>query len=163
MYALSAEIRAEMARRGHAVVMLDMRPDMAAEVLARRLEARKGRQSLGSFLRKVGFSALEVALLHELAEPAAGAEALAAQIKALPLRLTGTAGMERAISSAGGIMRDEVDEAFMLRGMPGVFVAGEMLDWDAPTGGYLLQGCFSTAVAAAQGMHRFSARLAPAS
>jgi predicted flavoprotein YhiN len=77
--------------------------------------------------------------------------ALAALIKAVPVRLTGTAPIARAISTAGGIPFDEVDERFMLRWLPGVFAAGEMLDWEAPTGGYLLQATFSTAVAAGRG------------
>ena len=78
--------------------------------------------------------------------------ALAALIKAVPVRLTGTAPIARAISTAGGIALDEVDDHFMLRRLPGVFVAGEMLDWEAPTGGYLLQACFATAVAAGRGV-----------
>lgn len=78
-------------------------------------------------------------------------ETLAAFINAVPVRLTGVAGLDRAISTAGGISFDEVDARFMLRKMPGVFIAGEMLDWEAPTGGYLLQACFATGVAAAKG------------
>jgi len=77
--------------------------------------------------------------------------AIAALIKAVPIRLTATASIERAISTAGGIAFDELDLHFMLRHLPGVFVAGEMLDWEAPTGGYLLQACFSTGTAAAKG------------
>ncbi len=80
-----------------------------------------------------------------------GPAALAALIKGVPVRLTATAPIERAISTAGGIAFDELDAHFMLRRMPGVFVAGEMLDWEAPTGGYLLQACFSTGAAAAKG------------
>ena len=83
--------------------------------------------------------------------PAMAPAALAALIKAVPVRLTATASIERAISTAGGIAFDELDDHFMLRRMPGVFVAGEMLDWEAPTGGYLLQACFSTGAAAAKG------------
>ena len=76
---------------------------------------------------------------------------MAGLIKAVPLTLTGTAPNDRAISSAGGIAFDEIDEHFMLRKKPGVFVAGEMLDWEAPTGGYLLQACFATGAAAGRG------------
>ena len=79
-------------------------------------------------------------------------EALAQRIKDVPLRLEGLFPLERAISTAGGIPRDEIDGGFMLKRIPGVFVAGEMLDWEAPTGGYLLQGCFATGMAAADGM-----------
>ena len=80
---------------------------------------------------------------------------LARLIKAAPLRLTGMAPIARAISTAGGILADEVDAGFMLKRLPGMFVAGEMLDWEAPTGGYLLQACFATGVAAAAGIERF--------
>jgi hypothetical protein len=84
--------------------------------------------------------------------------ALAALIKAVPVRLTAAADLARAISTAGGIAWDEIDERFMLRRRPGVFVAGEMLDWEAPTGGYLMQAAFSTAVAAAHGLREWLAR-----
>ena len=76
---------------------------------------------------------------------------LAARIKSVPVRLTAAAPIERAISTAGGVAFEELDASFMLRRKPGVFIAGEMLDWEAPTGGYLLQGCFSTGAAAARG------------
>jgi predicted flavoprotein YhiN len=79
-------------------------------------------------------------------------DALARLIKAVPLRLTGTKSLERAISSAGGVPFAELDEHLMLRRLPGVFVAGEMLDWEAPTGGYLLQASFATGIAAAKGV-----------
>ena len=82
-------------------------------------------------------------------------DALAARLKSLPIPLNATTGLARAISSAGGIRQSAVNEQFMLRAKKGVFVAGEMLDWEAPTGGYLLQACFSTAVAAANGMLRY--------
>ena len=81
----------------------------------------------------------------------ADAAALAARVKACRLRIAGVAGLERAISSAGGVRWAALDEAFMLKARPGVFVAGEMIDWEAPTGGYLLQACFSTGAAAARG------------
>jgi predicted flavoprotein YhiN len=86
--------------------------------------------------------------------------ALAARIKAMPVRLTGTAGIERAISTAGGVAFAGLSEDLMLRARPGVFVAGEMLDWEAPTGGYLLQACFATGRAAARGALAFLARRA---
>jgi predicted flavoprotein YhiN len=84
--------------------------------------------------------------------PPRDASVLAALIKAVPLRLTGCQGLDRAISSAGGVAWDEVDDRFMLRRLPGVFVAGEMLDWEAPTGGYLLQACMATGAAAGHGV-----------
>jgi predicted flavoprotein YhiN len=100
-----------------------------------------------------------IAVLRETAGGPLPAEpvVLAGLIKAAPLRLTGTAPIARAISTAGGILAEEVDADFMLKRLPGVFVAGEMLDWEAPTGGYLLQACFATGAAAAAGIERLLA------
>lgn len=153
MYALSGPIRDAIARDGKTTVTLDLRPGMSVEALEKKLGAH-GSKSLSSYLRSAGFSSLAVALLHETT-PSPGNFNLAARLKALPITLSGTAGIARAISSAGGITHAAVDDAFMLKALPGVFVAGEMLDWEAPTGGYLLQGCFSTGVAAANGMLRY--------
>ena len=127
--------------------------------LQQRLEAPRDKQSLSTFLRKaVNLSPPAIGLLHEAiaSTPTRFADdgrrpALAALINAVPVRLVGTAPLERAISTAGGIAFDEIDERFMLRRRPGVFVAGEMLDWEAPTGGYLLQASFATGAAAARG------------
>lgn len=154
VYALSAGLREAIAAKGSALLMLDLRPGMTQEALARKLEARRGAQSFSTYLRKAGLSPLATSLLRETTQELSHATPaqLAARLKALPLTLTATAGLSRAISTAGGIRREAVDEHFMLRARPGVFVAGEMLDWEAPTGGYLLQGCFSTAVMAAGGM-----------
>lgn len=156
VYALSAALRASIEAEGKAVVALDMRPSMTREALTQKLQNRRDRQSISVYLQKAGLSPLTVALLHESMTQEefthADPTALAARLKALPLTFTATAGMTRAISSAGGIRQEAVDEHFMLRAKQGVFVAGEMLDWEAPTGGYLLQGCFSTAVAAAEGI-----------
>ena len=113
---------------------------------------------MSTFLRKAAsLSPAAVGLLHEAAMAASlrvsamTPAALAQLIKAVPVRLTGTAPLARAISTAGGITLEEVDDRFMLRHLPGVFAAGEMLDWDAPTGGYLLQACFATGAAAGRG------------
>ncbi len=156
VYALSAGLRETIARDGEAAVMLDLRPGMALEALGAKLQTPRANKSLSTYLGKLGFSPLAIGLLRELtpAEELAqlSGAALAARFKALPLRLTATTGLARAISSAGGIVQGAVDAHFMLRQRPGVFVAGEMLDWEAPTGGYLLQACFSTAVAAASGI-----------
>lgn len=156
-YALSAPLREAIARRGEAVPQLDLRPDLPAEEVLRRLSAPRRGQSLSNFLRKtLALSPVAIGLLREVARGAPDSLSdpgrLASLVKALPLRLTGIRPIERAISSAGGIAREEVEEGFMLRRRPGVFVAGEMLDWEAPTGGYLLQACFSTGRAAAEGM-----------
>jgi uncharacterized flavoprotein (TIGR03862 family) len=156
LYALSAPIRAAIDRKD-AVLHIDLRPDLTVEALTKRLRAPRGKQSLSNFLRKAASLApVAIGLLHEV--QAGGArlstmppDALAALIKAVPVRLTGVADIARAISTAGGIAFDEVDAQFMLRKRPGTFVAGEMLDWEAPTGGYLLQACFATGAAAGQG------------
>ena len=133
--------------------------------LQKRLEKPRNKQSLSTFLRKtVNLSPPAIGLLHEAiaSTPERFAEmdaaGLAELINAVPVRLVGTAPLERAISTAGGISFDAIDEAFMLRRRPGVFVAGEMLDWEAPTGGYLLQASFATGVAAARGALAWLAR-----
>lgn len=155
IYALSAPLRDGIAADGFSLLEIDLRPDMEADDLATRLGRPRGKQSLATFLRKAaGLSPAEISLLHECAPgPIANldAGALAALIKAVPLRLTAPAPIETAISSGGGIKWDEVDEHLMLRQRVGVFVAGEMLDWEAPTGGYLLQGCFATGAWAGRG------------
>ncbi len=159
VYALSAGLRDAIAVQGSAVLQLDLRPSIALTSLAQKLEAPRGSQSLSSYLRRGGLSPLAIALLREvtpseqLAQASPGA--LAARLKALPITLTAAADIGRAISTAGGIVQDALNKDFMLQAKPGVFAAGEMLDWEAPTGGYLLQGCFSTAVAAAQGIMRY--------
>jgi uncharacterized flavoprotein (TIGR03862 family) len=166
VYALSAPLRAAIAAHGEAVVRIDLRPDIGAAALERRLGAPRGKQSLANFLRKtLALAPVAVGLLHEAtlassAPPSAMAPArlaamapaaLAALIKAVPVGLCGVAPLASAISTAGGITFAEIEERFMLRRRPGVFVAGEMLDWEAPTGGYLLQASFSTGAAAARG------------
>jgi uncharacterized flavoprotein (TIGR03862 family) len=154
VYALSARLRNAIEAKGSATLHLDLRPDLSTEALTRKLESPRKGQSASTFLRKAaGLSPLGIALLREEApalplEP----EILARLIKAAPLTLTGVKSLERAISTAGGVPFDEVDEHLMLRRLPGVFVAGEMLDWEAPTGGYLLQATFATGIAAAKGV-----------
>jgi uncharacterized flavoprotein (TIGR03862 family) len=154
VYALSARLRDAIERTGGATLHLDLRPDLSEEALVKRLDAPRKGQSASTFLRKAGgLSPVAIALLREASpslppEP----EALARLIKAVPLTLTGTKSLDRAISTAGGVPFSEVDEHLMLRRMPGVFVAGEMLDWEAPTGGYLLQATFATGLAAARGV-----------
>ncbi|MBX9750075.1 MAG: TIGR03862 family flavoprotein [Roseococcus sp.] len=146
IYAFSAVLREALARDGFAEIMLDLRPDLE------RISLSGGSLSLSNQLRKqAGLSPVAVGLVQE-ALHAGVARPVAELVKALPLRLHGTQGLDRAISSAGGLRFAAMDEHFMLQARPGVFVAGEMLDWEAPTGGYLLQACFSTGVAAAQGM-----------
>jgi len=155
VYALSAPLRDAIEAEGSAVVTIDLRPDMAAGGLTSRLSHPKAGESLSNHLRKaLKLSPVEINLLREAhgkhlpTQPAA----LAAAIKAAPLWLTGVQGLARAISSAGGVRLGALDDDLMLRSRPGVFVAGEMLDWEAPTGGYLLQATFATASAAARGV-----------
>jgi hypothetical protein len=156
VYALSAPLREAIAAEGSATLFVDLRPDLSHAALAARLAAPRRGQSLSTFLRKAaGLPPAAIGLVQEALHAGRGSDDLSGLIKALPLTLTATAGMERAISSAGGIMAEELDEHFMLRRHPGVFVAGEMLDWEAPTGGYLLQACFATGKAAGEGVIRF--------
>ncbi|HEV7335926.1 MAG TPA: TIGR03862 family flavoprotein [Bosea sp. (in: a-proteobacteria)] len=157
IYALSGLLREAIARDGHAELAVDLRPDLDEAALAARLERRRAGETLSNHLRKAaGLAPVAIAVLREAAGGPLPAEPedLARLIKAAPLRLTGTAPIARAISTAGGILAEEIDAGFMLKRLPGVFVAGEMLDWEAPTGGYLLQACFATGVAAAEGIER---------
>ncbi|MFN3837190.1 MAG: NAD(P)/FAD-dependent oxidoreductase [Brevundimonas sp.] len=153
IYALSAALREAIQADGAAALEIDLKPDVAVGRLTERLSRPRGKTSLSNHLRKAaGLEPVAVALLHEVGPLPTSPRALAERIKALPLTLTGVQGLERAISSAGGVRLDAVDGTMMLRDRPGVFVAGEMLDWEAPTGGYLLQACFASGVAAAQGV-----------
>jgi uncharacterized flavoprotein (TIGR03862 family) len=152
VYALSAALRDAIARDGRAVLELDLRPGVAEADLARKLARPRGGQSAANFLRKAaGLAPVAVNLIREARGGALPAD-LARAIKHTPVTLTGTRGLERAISTAGGIAWSAVNEDLMLTALPGVFAAGEMLDWEAPTGGYLLQACFATGAAAARGV-----------
>ncbi len=142
IYALSGAIRETVASEGAATVMLDLRPDLDRESLARRLGGDG--VSVANRLRRAGVTGAAAGLVRE----AGDGLPLVERVKALPLRLVGTRGIARAISTAGGVRFDAL-EGWMLRARPGVFVAGEMVDWEAPTGGYLLQGCFSSGFSAA--------------
>ena len=155
IYALSAGLRDATERDGAATLTLDLRPGMTRQQLTGRLHRGEKGQSVANRLRKlVHLSPLEINLLRE----AHGVDlpldpgALASMIKTLPLRLTGAAPIDRAISTAGGVAFAGVAEDLQLTALPGVFVAGEMLDWEAPTGGYLLQACFASGAAAAEGV-----------
>jgi len=155
VYALSRPIREALEGGGPAVLRLDLRPDVGLDELTRRLARPRGSQSTSTFLRKAaGLSPVAIGLLREAAggELPTAAAALAAAIKDAALRATATSPLERAISTAGGIAWDELDAAFMVRRLPGVFAIGEMVDWEAPTGGYLLQACLAMGVAAARGV-----------
>lgn len=164
IYALSSILREAVMADGTATLFVALRPELDSAVLTAKLSAPRGKQSLTSFLRKMlHLSPVAIGLLQEAAlargRPLAtmATAEIAALINAVPIALNGVAPIARAISSAGGIALDEFDEHFMLRRLPGVFAAGEMLDWEAPTGGYLLQACFATGVAAGQGALSFLA------
>lgn len=160
VYAVSAPIRETILREGRAVITVDLRPDHEAALLAQRLAHRRKGETLSNHLRKAaGLAPSAIALLREAAKGPLpeDPERLAALIKAAPLALTGLRPIERAISTAGGVPAAEIEEGFMLKRLPGTFVAGEMLDWEAPTGGYLLQACFATGVAAAAGIQAWLA------
>lgn len=155
VYALSAALRSALRVSGSVRLVVDLRPDLELADIERRLARARGKQSATSFLRKaLNLAPADIGLLREGTgkDLPTDAAALARLIKAVSLQVTGLAGLERAISSAGGVRASEIDARFMLTAKPGVFVAGEMIDWDAPTGGYLLQASFATGAAAARGI-----------
>jgi uncharacterized flavoprotein (TIGR03862 family) len=159
VYALSAELREAIVVSGSATLQIALRPDLETKDLITRLSVPKGKQSLSNFLRKAAhLSPVAIGLLQEAAKATGASLAsmsppdLAGLINAIPVQLTGTAPIARAISTAGGIAFDELDDGCMLRRLPGIFAAGEMLDWEAPTGGYLLQASFATGAAAGRGV-----------
>ena len=150
VYALSGPLR-DALREGPVTLDVDLRPDLDDGALARRLATPARGRSVGNFLRQeVGLAPVAIGLVQEARHGGGMGRTLASLIRALPVPVRGVQPIERAISSAGGVAFSEVGEGFELLARPGTFVAGEMLDWEAPTGGYLLQGCFSTGVAAAR-------------
>lgn len=153
IYALSAPLRDAIAEDGRATLHIDLKPALtAAQIGAKLVQGRSG-DTIASALRKaLGLSPLAINLLREAngAPLSSDPTQLAAFIKAVPLRLKAARGLDRAISTAGGVSWNAVDENLQLRALPGTYVAGEMLDWEAPTGGYLLQGCFASGVWAAR-------------
>ena len=158
IYALSADLREAILGTGQATLHVALRPDLAMEELTARLSASKGKQTFSNFLRKAAhLSPVAIGLLQEAAKisdvslSSLAPVDLARLINAIPIKLNGVASIARAISTAGGIAFDELDANFMIRRLPGVFAAGEMLDWEAPTGGYLLQVSFATGAAAGRG------------
>jgi uncharacterized flavoprotein (TIGR03862 family) len=165
IYALSAPLREAVSRKGEAFVSITLRADLDEAELNAKLSAARGKQSLSNVLRKVlKLSPVAIGLLQEAARARSqiptsmNAAELARLIAAVPLRLTGIAPIGRAISSAGGVSFDEIDQSFMLVRRPGTFLAGEMLDWEAPTGGYLLQASLATGAAAGRGALAWLAR-----
>jgi uncharacterized flavoprotein (TIGR03862 family) len=162
VYGLSAPLREAVLDQGHATLRVALRPDLEANDLIARLAALRGKQSFSNWLRKAAhLSPVGIGLLQEAAVASRvslstlSAADLAEWINAVPVQFNGVAPIARSISTAGGISFDEVDDDFMIRRLPGIFASGEMLDWEAPTGGYLLQASFATGVAAARGVLRW--------
>jgi uncharacterized flavoprotein (TIGR03862 family) len=164
-YALSAGLREAIADKGQATLRVALRPDLEISDLIARLSMPRGKQSFSNWLRKaahlspVGIGLLqEVAIASGVPLPSLSPAALAERINALPIQLNGVAPIARAISTAGGISFSEIDADYMIRRLPGTFAAGEMLDWEAPTGGYLLQASFATGAAAGRGVLKWLER-----
>ena len=154
MYAHSALLRDTIAAQGKLTLTLDLLPDKPLARVSSEVAHPRGARSLASHLQsRVGIKGVKAALLHEVlpAETLADPLRLAQAIKALPITLIAPRPIDEAISSAGGVLFDELDSHLMLRTLPGVFCAGEMLDWEAPTGGYLLSACFASGQVAGQG------------
>lgn len=161
IYGVSAAARDEIASKGVAVLRADLRPDKSERYLGDALARPRGRASFATYLRKAtGLEGVKAALVRELVSEAdrANPHALATAIKSLPIPLRAARPIEEAISSAGGVRFAELDNRLMLCAMPGVFVAGEMLDWEAPTGGYLLTACLATGRGAGRGALAWLAR-----
>ena len=155
IYAASTLLRDEIDTRGSAVMNLDLAPDRSRDWLAERLSRPRGSRTLASHLDKtVGIRGVKAGLLREVMpkEDFGDAERLAWFIKALPIRLASTRPLDEAISSAGGVRFESLNDSLMIHSLPGVFCAGEMLDWEAPTGGYLLTVCFASGFAAGNGV-----------
>lgn len=155
VYAHSAALRDRLETGGEAVLGIDLQPGRDQARIARDLARQPAKASLSNRLRKgAGLSGVKAALVREAVPEAAGLqpEALAAIVKAVPIRVIAPRPIAEAISTTGGIRRAALDDGLMLRALPGVFAAGEMLDWEAPTGGYLLTACLATGRHAAAGM-----------
>jgi len=160
IYAASALLRDEIEAQGNAVIALDMSPDRSEEWLVEKLSKPRGSRSMSSHLEKtIGLKGVKVGLLHEFMPKGdfSRPERVAAFVKRMPIPLIAPRPLDEAISSAGGVTFESLDENLMIRSLPGVFCAGEMLDWEAPTGGYLLTACFASGRAAAAGMLKWLA------
>ncbi len=154
VYAVSRLVRGEIDQHGVATIAIDLQPERHHDAVARKLAHRKPKESTSNWMRRsLGLSPVAIGLLREAygIRLANDPDLLARRIKSVPVRFAIAQPINRAISTAGGIAQAELDATFMLRKLPGTFAVGEMLDWEAPTGGYLLQATFATAVAAAKG------------
>lgn len=156
IYAASADLRKAIQAQGSAELKLDLLPDWTLEKVVQAVSHPRGSRSLSSHLKgRLGIDGIKMALLNELLTPAVlqNSPQLAAAIKGLSIKLTATRPMDEAISTAGGVAWGGLDAGLQTKVMPGVFVAGEMLDWEAPTGGYLLTACMATGYKAALSVH----------
>jgi len=163
VYAWSAPLREAINQEGQATLLLDLLPDKPVDKIAQALARPRGSRSMAKHLHsQLGIDGVKAALLRELTDQATFADmaALARAIKALPITLVRTRPLDEAISSAGGVRFEGLDERLMVKGMPGVFCAGEMLDWEAPTGGYLLTACFASGLRAGRAAADWLARSA---
>ena len=161
VYAASAMLRDEIARAGAATLTLDLLPDRSPDDVQRQVSHPRGSRSLSSHLKsRLGLDGIKMALLHECLDRATINDpvSLARSIKALPLTLSAPRPIDEAISTAGGVPAQALDEDLMIRHLPGVFCAGEMLDWEAPTGGYLLTACLASGRWAGEGAWRWLTR-----
>lgn len=155
IYACSALLRDEIEIQGKAIIRLDLAPDWSQQRLVERLSKPRGTRSISEHIRRsVGIKGVKARLMWEFIpkEIFTDPVELAAMIKDLPIRLISPRSLDEAISSAGGVAFEALDEHLMIKSLPGVFCAGEMLDWEAPTGGYLLTACFSTGRAVGLGV-----------
>lgn len=158
IYSASAMMRDEIEKNGKAILFLDLTPDVTKEKLIEKLSKPRGSRSLSSYVEKtIGIRGVKMGLLYEVLskDDFTNIEKLASSIKQLPISLIATRPIDEAISTAGGVSFESLDENLMLKNISGVFCAGEMLDWEAPTGGYLLSACFASGVAAGKGVLKY--------
>jgi uncharacterized flavoprotein (TIGR03862 family) len=158
VYAASSLLREEIIRTGHATLHLDLLPDLPAERVLAEVSHPRGSRSLSSHLKsRLGIDGIKAAVLHEVLdkEDMHDAGKLAVALKALPLQLVAARPIDEAISSAGGVLFEVLNADLMCEALPGLFCAGEMLDWEAPTGGYLLTACFASGKRAGEGALRY--------
>lgn len=153
LYTVAADLRRELSSNGLATLLIDLVPDVQTDALAKRLASANRKDSMSNRLRKAArLDKVKVALVNEVTRgsPPSDASELASLLKALPLTVTGTAPMDDAISTAGGVSWDALDEHLMLKAVPNTYCVGEMVSWDAPTGGYLLTACMAMGKAAGE-------------
>ncbi|MEO9654008.1 TIGR03862 family flavoprotein [Marinomonas sp.] len=158
IYAFSKYLRDQIEQRGQAQLVIDLLPQLDHSQLVKKLSHRKAKESFSKYIKRtLNLGGVKVALLHEVTKPEnlSTPEKIAASLKRVVVHFDQVKAIEEVISSAGGVCEESVTEHLMLKNIPGIFCAGEMLDWEAPTGGYLLTACFATGVLAAQGVEQY--------